>query len=377
MTIEILRENLKKGLQIVERITGKNLVLPILNNVYLKAEKNFLRLTTTDLETAITHWILAKVDKEGEITVPVKIFSSFLSFLSDQKITIEMKNKVLTVSGKNHKTQIKGLDPKDFPIIPKVEKNEWVELNPVPFSEGISQVIEFCSTTQMRPELTGVYFHFSKEEVRIVATDSFRLAEKTLRFEKPQENIKEEKSFILPRNAAREIMNIFLDTPEKIKIFFSPNQILVESYLTDIENPHTQLISRLIEGEFPNYKEIIPQESGTVIVVDKSQFVSYVKAASIFAGRGNEIELKVDPKSQTLEILTENTDVGSTQFTLPVKIKGDKLRVCFNYKFLIDGISKIKGDEVMFGLNGEEGPGVIKSQEDPGYLYVLMPIKPT
>jgi len=377
MTIEILRENLKKGLQIVERITGKNLVLPILNNVYLKAEKNFLRLTTTDLETAITHWILAKVDKEGEITVPVKIFSSFLSFLSDQKITIEMKNKVLTVSGKNHKTQIKGLDPKDFPIIPKVEKNEWVELNPVPFSEGISQVIEFCSTTQMRPELTGVYFHFSKEEVRIVATDSFRLAEKTLRFEKPQENIKEEKSFILPRNAAREIMNIFLDTPEKIKIFFSPNQILVESYLTDIENPHTQLISRLIEGEFPNYKEIIPQESGTVIVVDKSQFVSYVKAASIFVVWGNEIELKVDPKSQTLEILTENTDVGSTQFTLPVKIKGDKLRVCFNYKFLIDGISKIKGDEVMFGLNGEEGPGVIKSQEDPGYLYVLMPIKPT
>ncbi len=377
MAIEVLRENLKKGLQTVERITGKNLVLPILNNVYLKTEKNSLRLATTDLETAIYHWVLAKTDKEQEITVPVKLFSNLLSFLPDQKINLEIKNKILILSGKNYKTEIKGLDPKDFPIIPKIEKNEWVEINPLLLTEGISQVIDFCSTTQIRPELTGVYFLFSEKDVKVVATDSFRLAEKTFYFENPQKNIKKEKSFILPRNAAREIIGIFNESEQKIKIFFTPNQILVESYFFESETPETQLISRLIEGEFPNYRDVIPKESKTEVLVDKSQFLNYLKAASIFAGRGNEVNLKVDTKDKKIEILTENTDVGSTQFTLPAKINGEKTKICFNYKFLLEGVSKIKGDEIYIGLNGEDGPGLIKSQEDSSFLYILMPIKPT
>jgi len=361
MAIEVLRENLKKGLQTVERITGKNLVLPILNNVYLKTEKNSLRLATTDLETAIYHWVLAKTDKEQEITVPVKLFSNLLSFLPDQKINLEIKNKILILSGKNYKTEIKGLDPKDFPIIPKIEKNEWVEINPLLLTEGISQVIDFCSTTQIRPELTGVYFLFSEKDVKVVATDSFRLAEKTFYFENPQKNI----------------IGIFNESEQKIKIFFTPNQILVESYFFESETPETQLISRLIEGEFPNYRDVIPKESKTEVLVDKSQFLNYLKAASIFAGKGNEVNLKVDTKDKKIEILTENTDVGSTQFTLPAKINGEKTKICFNYKFLLEGVSKIKGDEIYIGLNGEDGPGLIKSQEDSSFLYILMPIKPT
>ncbi len=377
MAIEVLRENLKKGLQIVERITGKNLVLPILNNVYLKTEKNSLRLATTDLETAIYHWILAKTDKEQEITVPVKLFSNLLSFLSDQKINLEIKDKILILSGENYKTEIKGLDPKDFPIIPKIEKNEWIEIDPLSFTTSISQVIDFCSTTQVRPELTGVYFFFSEKNVKIVATDSFRLAEKTLNYQTSQGNLKEEKAFILPRSAAREITGIFNESEQKIKIFFTSNQVLVENYFFESETPQTQLISRLIEGEFPNYQDIIPKESKTEILADKSQFLNYLKAASIFAGRGNEVNLKVDAKDKRIEILTENTDVGSIQFTLPAKINGEKTKICFNYKFLLEGISKIKGDEIYVGLNGEDGPGLIKSQEDSSFLYILMPIKPT
>lgn len=377
MAIEVLRENLKKGLQIVERITGKNLVLPILNNVYLKSEKNSLRLATTDLETAIYHWVLAKTEKEQEITVPVKLFSNLLSFLPDQKVKLEIKGKILTINGKNYKTEIKGLDPKDFPIIPKVERNEWIEINPFPLVRGISQVIDFCSITQIRPELTGVYFLFSEKELKIVATDSFRLAEKTLYFESPQENIKESRSFILPRNAAREIIGIFGESEQKIKLFFTPNQVLIEGYFFETDTPQTQLISRLVEGEFPNYQEIIPKESKTAVLIDKAQFLTYLKAASIFAGRGNEINLKIDPKGKSLEILTENVDVGSTEFTLPAKVEGEKTEICFNYKFLLEGISKIEGDEIYMGLNGEDGPALIKSQDDPSFIYILMPIKPT
>ena len=145
MKFTILKENLTKGLNSVEKITGRNLILPILNNVLLSTEKNMLKLTTTDLEVAIIYRCLSKIEKEGEITIPVKVLNNFVSLIDDQKITFELKKNIFYLSGKNYKTQIKGLDPKDFPIIPKIEESESIEVDPIPFCEGINQVIDFCS----------------------------------------------------------------------------------------------------------------------------------------------------------------------------------------------------------------------------------------
>jgi DNA polymerase-3 subunit beta len=376
MKLTILKENLTKGLSLVERITGKNLVLPILNNVLLSTEKNFLKLTTTDLEIAISHWCLAKIEKEGELTIPVKIFSNFVSFINDQKLNLEVKSKTLFIVGKNYKTQIKGLDPKDFPIIPKIDESNWIEINPVPLIEGISQVVDFCSITQTRPELAGVYFNFAKDQVKIVATDSFRLAEKTLYFEKPQD-LADGKTFILPKNAAREMINLFPDMSGKIKIYFSPNQIMFESQFPEVENPQSRLISRLIEGEFPNYQEIIPKDYKTQLILNQNQFLNSVKSASLFSGRGNEVKISVEPKKEQIEIFAQDTELGETNVVVPSKIKGEKVSVCFNYKFLLEGINKIKTKEIILELNGEGGPGVIKSSEDSSFVYILMPIKST
>jgi DNA polymerase-3 subunit beta len=167
MKFTILKENLAKGLNFVEKICGRNLVLPILNNVLLSTEKSFLKLTTTNLEIAITFWCLAKIEKEGEITVPVKVLSNFVALLENQKLNVELKNKILHIEGENYKTQLKGIDSKDFPIIPKIEKNEWIELNAFPFCEGISQVIDFSSPTQTRPELSGVYLRLLKDQEKL------------------------------------------------------------------------------------------------------------------------------------------------------------------------------------------------------------------
>ncbi len=360
----------------MERITGKNIVLPIINNALLSVEKNYLKITTTDLEIAISYWDLTKVEEDGEITIPVKILSSFASSIDDQKLELSVKNKILHISGKNYKTQIKGLDSKDFPIIPKIEKNDWIEINPIVFCNGISQVADFCSITQARPELSGVYFSFSGDCLRLVATDSFRLAEKKLMFEKPQK-ISSDRAFILPKAAAREIINLFGGLVDKIKIYFSPNQVMFESYFPDTGNPRAQLISRLIEGEFPNYKEIIPRDYKTKIVADRERFLGVVKSAGIFSGRGGELKIVVDSKKNNLEIFAQDSEVGETDVSFPAKIDGERTEVCFNHKFLVEGVSKLKSKEICLELNGDGGPGLLKSAEaDRDFIYILMPIKP-
>ncbi len=374
MKLTILREELKKGLTCVERICTKNLVLPILNHVLLSCEKNQLKLVTTNLEIASLYFCLAKVEQEGEITVPVRTLSDIVSLTETPSLEIETKGKTLNLVGENTKIQIKGMDPKDFPIIPKIEKSQEIELNPKPLCEGILQVIDFCSPTQARPELSGVFFSFLKDQLKIVTTDSFRLAEKTLFFEKPQEFL-EEKSFILPRGAAREIVNMFLENEGKIKLFFSAGQVMFESYFADSQNPQAQLISRLIEGEFPDYQAIIPKGYHTQVILNKRQFLNKIKTASIFAGGGNEIILSVDPKKNKLEISAQNTDLGEATLEVAAGAKGEKVKTCFNWRFLFEGVSKIQTEEFVFELNQEGGPGVIKPKENQDFLYILMPIK--
>ncbi len=162
MKIIILKEKLVKGLNIVGRIVGKNLTLPILNNVLFSAEENSLKLSATDLELGISYWGLAKVEEKGKITIPAKTISSFVSFLDEEKLTIETKEKVLFLRGENYKTQIKGLEAKDYPIIPDVTSETWLELDAKVFCEGMMQVIDFCAITQVRPELSGIYLSFQK-----------------------------------------------------------------------------------------------------------------------------------------------------------------------------------------------------------------------
>ena len=176
MKIEILKDNLKTGLNIVEKIVGKNLSLPILDNVLINAEDNFLSLSSTDLETAIKMWILTKIIKKGKAVIPVKLLSSFISSLPDEKILIEAKGQNIEVECKNFKTQIQGYNSEEFPIIPEFKDAEFLEVDNKKFCQGLSQIVDISSPSQTRPEISGIYFVFSKNLIKIVATDSFRLA---------------------------------------------------------------------------------------------------------------------------------------------------------------------------------------------------------
>ncbi len=372
MKIIILKEKLKKGLNIIEKAISKSLTLPILNNVLISAEKNFLILSTTDLEIGIKCWILSKIDKEGKITVPAKFLSNYISLIVDEKIILETKNETLFINHKKGKAQIKGLTADEFPIIPELKENLFLEIDSLFFCQGISQVMEIAVFAQNRPEISGIYFSFEKDLIKITATDSSRLAEKKLFC---KNKINKECSLILPQKTAREVVNIFSENKEKLRIKISSNQILFESFIQEHNHPQVQVVSRLIEGKYPNYQEIIPSSFMTHIVLNRNEFLNQIKTAILFGGKSNEVKIKVDPKKEEIEIFAQNPDLGENVSIIPCKIKGEEVETVFNHRFLFDGLSNIKSSEVIFELNGDAGPALLRPVGDESYLYVVMPIK--
>jgi len=374
MKLQILQEKLKQGLNIVEKVSSKSLSLPILNNILISTEKNFLNLTATDLEIGINWWTLSKIEKEGKVTLPARLLSSFVNLLPNKKIDIQIKDNNLLVECEKYKTQIKGLSAEEFPIIPKINQNEFTSIDASVFCQSLNQVADIAVPSTTRPEISGIYFLFQKDLIILVATDSFRLGEKKI-FLKNNSKLTKDYSLILPQRAAKEIVNIFGEKKGEIKIYFSPNQIMFELPIEETAHPEIQLTSRLIEGEYPNYKEIIPPKHTTRIVLDKNEFLNQIKAASLFSGKINEVKIKIKPESEEVEILSQSPELGQHQSFISSKIEGEPVEIAFNHRFLLDGLLNIKSSEIAFELNGDSGPGVLKPIGDETYLYVVMPIK--
>jgi DNA polymerase-3 subunit beta len=370
--VEILKENLKNSLGIVEKVVGKNLSLPILDNVLINAEDNFLNLNSTDLETAIRVWVLAKIIKKGKVVVPAKFLFSLTSLLPNEKITLEEKKQNLFIECNNLKNQIQGFNPEDFPLIPEFKNAEFLEVDNKKFCQGLSQIADVACPSQSRPEISGIFFVFSKNSVKMVATDSFRLAEKNIPL---ISDFKKEVSFILPQKPAKEIMNILSDKEGKLKIYFLPNQTMFEFLMKDAPHPEVHIISRLVEGEYPNYEEIVPKKFKTHITLKRDEFLNQIKTAALFSGKINEIKIKTNPANKLVEIFAKDLNIGESQSSVPAKIEGEEMEISFNHKFLLDGLLNIKSSEVVFDISKEEGPCILKPVGDVSYIYVVMPIK--
>ncbi len=374
MKVEILKENLKNGLAAVEKIVGKNLSLPILDNVLIDTEDSFLSLSSTDLETAIKVWILTKIVKKGKVVVPAKFLSSFVSLLPNEKIILEAKDQNLHIECKNFKNNVQGFNPEEFPLLPEFKDSECLEADSQKICKGLSQIADVASPSQSRPEISGIYFVFSKNTLKMAATDSFRLAEKNIQLEKPA---KRDISFILPQKPAKEIISILEEKEGPVKIYFLPNQIMLELPMKETEHPQAQVISRLIDGEYPNYEEIIPKAFKTNVVLKRDEFLNQVKTASLFSGKINEVKISLEPEKEEAEVSAQDPDIGQSQSVISAKIKGEPMQISFNHKFLIDGLLNIKSSEVAFDLSREDGACVLRPVGDASYLYVVMPIKAT
>ena len=370
-----LVDNLRRAINLAERVTGKNLTLPVLNNILLSTNKNELHILATDLELGIELSVGGKIEKEGQVVIPAKTFAEFLNTLTEEKITLEAEKQSLKVHSGNYDIDFQGINPEDFPIIPEVKTDKYIEIDRNIFREAVGQVLPSIGYITTKPELNGIYFCLEKNNLKLVGTDSFRLAEKTIAADNFKTNIKTPLEMIVPLKTMQEVARISQEGAEDVNtIVIYPDVNQVQFLFKN--NNEIRLVSRLINGRFPEYASIIPTTSEIKISLAKRDFTDAVRVAGLFCGKINDIKFTIKTNQKKLIIEAQDPSRGKSQNVLPIKvIKGNDLEISFNYRFVLDGLNSLKGDEALISLNKESNPGLFQGEKDNSFVYVLMPIK--
>jgi len=372
MEITCLKENFKKSLNLLERAITNKPTLPILRNILLKNDNGKINLIATDLEIAVKSWFRAKIEGEDkEITLPFSILNSILFNIPDEKINLKISEKNMTIISQNLKTKIQGIPVDDFPIIPRVKKEKSIKIDAQILKEAFNSVSYISSLSSLKPEISGVLFFLNKDEIEIVSTDSFRLGRKIINANYFKTSLKEEKvKLIIPLKTVQEYVKIVenLNLNTFIDFYFEENQILFDF-------PDVQLISRLIDGNFPEYEAVIPKKFDAEVVVKKDELIQFIKLASVFTSRTKDLKFIIPENLKNLEIYSQDINLGENKSYLEGRIKGGKVEITFNYQFVLDGLKPIKNEEVFIGFNQNNSPSLIKDEEDPSYLYIVMPLK--
>lgn len=369
MKLIILRSNLKEGLTTIDKIGGENLNLPILKNVLIETSDNKIKLSSTNLELAITNHISGKIIEEGSLTVPINIFTSIINNLQTERIDLEIKDNNLTIKTDIYQAKIQGIKKDEFPIIPKINNEQnFLEISTATLKQSLSLIINAAQNSHLRPELNGILFDFQINYFKLAATDSFRLAEKTLNDNQFKTNLQKQFKVIIPLRTIQEVIRLIREDDSKTIIYFDPNQIL-------FKNNDLEIISRLIDGEFPDYQAIIPKSTETEIITKREQLINATKLAGVFTDRLSEVKIIIKENTKNIEVYSAGQDIGENQYLIPAKIKGPALEIVFNWRFLLDGLKNLKSEDIILEFNGDNKPAIIKSPDDVSYFYILMPIK--
>lgn len=372
MKVSILQENLSKGLNTVSRFISSKTQLPILNNVLIKTNQGRLKLTATNLETGINFWLGAKIEKEGEICLPVKILTEYISSLPPQKINLELINNSLKVKCESYQASFLTSPTVEFPLVPGLEKKPEVLLNIKDLSLVINQVVFAATQDEGRPVLTGVLLKIKRENLFLVATDGYRLSVREIKNLKGVEKLaKFQEELLIPARALMEISKILTEgekSPE-LGLTITPknNQIIFST-------PDVEIISRLIEGKFPDFEKIIPEKGKTKLIIETENLLQAVRTASIFAREAANI-IKFKIKDSQLEISSNSPQSGENKINLEVKNEGDGGEIAFNARYLIDFLNVVKSDLIEFQMSDALSPGVFSPADDKSFLHVIMPIR--
>lgn len=364
------QENLNKAMMAVEKIITKNSALPVLANVLLETDNGRLKISATNLEIGTSFWIGAKIEEEGSITVPARVLASYVSKIPNKKINFESKEgNILKINSDDVEANIKGMDAKEFPIIPQLKERSIGFVKNIDFKNALISTIIASAISEVRPELSGVclIFDFSKNNLVVVASDSYRLAEKNIPLIKPNPEITENTTIILPRNTAQELIRI-LDNAAETEITISTNQIL---FAMDGVN----LISRLIDSKYPDYKQIIPTTFETEVTLETKPLINLIRIAGLFSdAQLMNVVLKTNTEQSLVEIKSESDFIGSNEAKAKAKIKGKNVEITFNYRHLLEGLGAISDSNIVIGLNGTSAPAVVKpSEAKESYQYIIMP----
>lgn len=366
MKVQILQENFSKALSICSRFTSSKVQLPVLANILIKAYKNKLQLSATNLETSVAINIGAKVVKEGDITVPARIITEIISNLDPGQVELEVEKELLKIKSHNFDSIVTGLNSSDFPNVPVDVGVDSFKFPGNDFLNALNSVLFAVSIDETRPVLTGVLMLVGKDYLTMVATDGFRLSQKKM----ISQDVKEDKKFILPKNVLVELLRV----AEFEDVIFShkktDNQVVFD--LKDII-----LSSRMIEGEFPDFERIIPKETKIRVNLDRGELLRSVKLAGVFA-RDSANVVKLTVSKDFLEVSAESNRSGSQKNRLDAKIKSelsDPFTIAFNYRFVEDFLNAIKGDNISLEFSDPNAPALFLDEKDPNFLHIIMPVR--
>lgn len=365
MRLTCSQKDLLSALTTTSKAVDVNNTLPVLNNVLLKAEGKKLYFTSTNLEVAITYNIETDVKNEGEITIPSKLFTSYINYLKDETVDIIVEDGDIQIKTSDSKTRIKGIPASEFPPIPMVEKEGGMTIKIKDFKKAIQQVVFAAALNTTRPILSGVYFMVDKEELKMVSTDSYRLSEKTLPISKVSGTV----NCIIPAKTILELGSILdgMKEDDEVNVVTSKNQAMFSV------GP-VELISRLIEGQFPNYEQIIPKSSKTQTEFEVGALSLVLKRINIFAKENNnKIVLRVGDGK--VVVTTESTQYGEGEITLDTKIEGENNEIALNSQFLLEALSSIGASKVSLEIGDNIAPVILKPKDEKGYVHIIMPLK--
>jgi DNA polymerase-3 subunit beta len=367
--LSVMQENLARGLSVVSRAVSTRNTLPVLANVLLKTEDAGLKLTATNLEIGVTYWVPGKIDSDGATTVPARLFTDVISSLpAGDKVDLELQGAAtLRIRSGRFETHIKGIDADDFPAIPTAGERPTTRVGQKVLRQALEETAFAAASDEARPILTGVLARFEGDKLTLAAADNYRIAVKTIDLLDPVE----ETSVVIPARSLNELSRILSDTDDPVDIVLSGprNQILFHIEGVD-------LVSRLIDGQFPPYQNVLPKSHSTRAILERDDLLKAVRLAALIASSSaNIVKLQVGVDGDPGLTVTANAEVGDNEGRVEAQVEGDGTTIAFNARYLTDVLTNVDAEQFALELNGPLSPGVFRPVGDDAYVHVVMPVR--
>jgi DNA polymerase-3 subunit beta len=362
MKLQVTQENLNRALGAVARVANSRNQLPILSNVLIKTDNNRLSISATNLDIGITQFIGAKISSEGSITVPARLMQDYINSLPAGTINLELKETKLHISSDQYQSVVNGILADDFPVMPAIQKGKKWTVRAVDLKKALQQVTFAASADESRPVLTGVLFKTDGDVLRVAATDSYRLAEKTIG------KVGAGVDLLVPATSMHDLLRVLGDADETVAVTHDEQQVLFQ--VAEVE-----LVTRLVDGKYPDYRKLIPSTFNQSATLKRADFVNITKVSSLFARESaGSITLHLDDEKQTINIHSIASQLGENTSEAAAKVNGSG-EITLNSRYLLEGLQAFSEDEVTFGFNGKLEPTILKSDDSGDYVHVVMPLK--
>jgi DNA polymerase-3 subunit beta len=366
MKLELNLKKLKDIVLTIDHVAGKHMTLPVLSCILIEVKNGMATFKSTNLDIGIEISTPVKSNEDGTLAIPAHVLSSFVSQITgdNQVVKLEESSGNLLVTTAKSKGVIKTQPFDDFPSIPRVVDGKEFALQSDLFLKGLKSVWYSSSVSSVKPELSSVYIYKDDGSLVFVATDSFRLAEKRVKIP----NTANINDILIPYKNIPDIIRI-------LEIMNGDTKVLINKNLISFSSKETYMVSRLIDGVFPDYRQIIPKNYSTEVVMLKQDLINALKVSNIFSDKFNQIHLVIDPKAKVFKIQTKNSDVGENSTTVDCSLTGDAMEINFNYKYIADCFQSIDADSLSLQLGGTNRPMVIRPVSgDQSFMYLAMPM---